>query len=502
MKTNLIPVLFNTPYKKFKAHLELPDNNRIIFSGIYGIGKTTFLRHFFDRQEVKETYNCIHLFPVNYSILENEDIFKYIKYDIIYELINKFDLNFSNEYASITKSLPVFLRESWQKTLAALLLVHPKLGGRRAFKLMEELQKMYSDFIEVRKKEGGHEKEHLLEFQEAFKLVEGQIYESNIITEIIINALNKLVPKDSEMKNILVIDDLDRIDPHHIFRLFNVFAAHFDQKQQSERHNKFGFDQVVFVCDLQNIRSIFNSIYGLETDFNGYIDKFYSQKVFKFDNTSSLINLVRNQIYNDLISEKYDSINDQQILGWYNSVTEDYLRYILEKLIGTNLLNLRVLLRFYQRGKTHMNRKVLSLNKEKRTQNNQFKLIVLTDILIELFGNYSYVFEVIDKCSERVELNFTPEFYDELIGETSLLLDYRNHSFTEINNQGKTLHFTYNKVKIGYHVKSWYSKYTSEAKTYYGTLSGTKITSAKVNFFTLYKELLGLLNSLGYFKSL
>ena len=39
--------LFEKPTKNFSEHLEIPDNERILFSGIYGIGKTTFLKYFF-----------------------------------------------------------------------------------------------------------------------------------------------------------------------------------------------------------------------------------------------------------------------------------------------------------------------------------------------------------------------------------------------------------------------------------------------------------------------
>ena len=70
--------LFQKPTETYSSHLAMNDNHRILFSGRFGIGKTTFLNHFF--QERSDKYNVIHLYPVNYSILENEDIFSYIKY--------------------------------------------------------------------------------------------------------------------------------------------------------------------------------------------------------------------------------------------------------------------------------------------------------------------------------------------------------------------------------------------------------------------------------------
>jgi len=70
----------------FEKFIGLSNNNRIIFSGIFGIGKTYFLRKFFEGR--KEKYFSIHLHPVNYVISKNEDIFEYIKYDILLSLFD------------------------------------------------------------------------------------------------------------------------------------------------------------------------------------------------------------------------------------------------------------------------------------------------------------------------------------------------------------------------------------------------------------------------------
>src|ERR1700754_2660453 len=92
---NLNGELFLESEKKFIEHLKIKDNERIIFSGKFGHGKTTFLEYFFeeDKQKInfknEISYNVIKLFPVNYSIASNEDIFKYIKYDIILEMLRK-----------------------------------------------------------------------------------------------------------------------------------------------------------------------------------------------------------------------------------------------------------------------------------------------------------------------------------------------------------------------------------------------------------------------------
>ena len=75
----------------------------------------------------------------------------------------------------------------------------------------------------------------------------------------------------AEKRKVLIIDDLDRMDPDHIFRIMNVFAAQFDHERFG--YNKFAFDKVIIVCDLDNLRNLFAHKYGSNVDFSGYIDK-------------------------------------------------------------------------------------------------------------------------------------------------------------------------------------------------------------------------------------
>ena len=65
----LLPQLFQNIEDKFTQHLSLTDNERILFSGAFGIGKTTFINHYFKSGQGKD-YNVIHLYPVNYSVLK------------------------------------------------------------------------------------------------------------------------------------------------------------------------------------------------------------------------------------------------------------------------------------------------------------------------------------------------------------------------------------------------------------------------------------------------
>ncbi|HVA99143.1 MAG TPA: hypothetical protein VNG53_09630 [Bacteroidia bacterium] len=58
---------------RFQSHLDLADNNKIIFPGIFGIGKTYFLKEFFNSKPDK--YELFLLSPVNYSISQNKQSF-------------------------------------------------------------------------------------------------------------------------------------------------------------------------------------------------------------------------------------------------------------------------------------------------------------------------------------------------------------------------------------------------------------------------------------------
>lgn len=50
METLYFKEVFQYPISEFKTHLEQKTNERIIFSGKYGIGKTRFLEDFFNEE--------------------------------------------------------------------------------------------------------------------------------------------------------------------------------------------------------------------------------------------------------------------------------------------------------------------------------------------------------------------------------------------------------------------------------------------------------------------
>lgn len=218
----------------------------------------------------------------------------------------------------------------------------------------------------------------------------GSVFEFDGISTIINTCIDKL--KNQERIPVLVIDDLDRIDPEHIFRILNVLSVHEDYLKENE--NKFGFSKTILVCDIVNIRKIFSSKYGVDVDFNGYIDKFYSREVFRFDNTKAIIA----QAVNTILSIKSDD------KSWYIMRPHTYptrlCTAILEALLKNRSINIRTLIKLT--GKSFNYRYYYVLNgKEKPTYS------VPGLMFMELFRSLFSSDEDMTKAFESLEIDDT-----------------------------------------------------------------------------------------------
>ncbi|MBK9255070.1 MAG: hypothetical protein IPM42_06240 [Saprospiraceae bacterium] len=383
-----IQELFTKPTETFSEHLELPDNERIIFSGRFGIGKSTFLNHYFEKENAK--YNVIHLYPVNYSVLQNEDIFRYTKYDILLRLLIITPKDGSNKYnySGFFDGLGSNIIENSRSLFSTFLLLIPELG-EQLNQFSKELGQFWEDFEKAPKNESEKTNQIINKFILDLHSKEGGIYETGEITQIIQNGLRHI--KNEKNENILIIDDLDRIDPAHIFRILNVFSSHFDDRNNNTK-NKFGFDKVILVCDIDNIRNIYTAIYGGETDFNGYIDKFYSKEIYRFDNKENINNIL------SIIFEKIIIGNgltaSMEIDLKTNHFNASYiLKAILSECIHQDLVNLRSILKYFRQN-IELTNKVLKVSKFDEPTNQT--LIVLT-VLKNLFGDIRILKIVIDK---------------------------------------------------------------------------------------------------------
>lgn len=370
---------------------------RIFFSGKYGVGKTKFLERFFE--EKKEEYLTVHLYPVNYQISTNEDIINLLKYDILVELFEKYEGFFKiNNIQSIQDNILLFY--VWinyfispknsnliLQTPLDILETIPEIGKLgRPLKSLLDINKEFQQFKSIYEKgEKGLAEGYLS------KIKPDDITETDIISQLIKDKIQEI---KGEKKSVLIIDDLDRLDPEHIFRILNILSAHFDQ----DGDNKFGFDYIIIVGDYHNIQSIFHHKYGKDTDFDGYIDKFYTVKPFEFDNRKALLaNL-------GTILEKYqreDSPKDNLDYSYF--IIED----IIQKTISLDIINLRKLLK-------HIKIKLLpAINKISNIPIESSHLYISIDILLDIFETKDSLIGRIQKIKENKTLSNTYYFTDK-----------------------------------------------------------------------------------------
>lgn len=319
--------------RRFRQYIEI--DNRCILSAKFGDGKSYFLSQF--TQMYNDEYLFITIYPVNYQVMGNGEIFELIKRDILLRLLSEITIKYSD--IEFTKSFQAayYLSQNYEEILGNLIQIIPQfnlcgleidLGN-----VSKGLKSIIRGYKEWEKKIKETNKEKADKFIKAFDLQKGSIYEFDAISQLIYNIISEY-RKSSGKKVVLIIEDLDRIDPAHIFRILNVFSAHFDNKSYSEG-NKYNFDKIITVCDYNNIRNIYHHIYGRKTDFIGYISKFSNIEPFNY----SLYNLLKEYITNHLLDKSLLNYKNtcnllcDNILASLNKEHDQYnLRIIKERL--------------------------------------------------------------------------------------------------------------------------------------------------------------------------
>lgn len=296
IKKNIIPT--ETVTARFAQHLSIEGNKRILISAPFGSGKTFFLQQFF--QPERKTLN-ITLHPIDYSVASNEDIFELIKHDILIELMDKYIEDLKLEKDDFSRLL--ILQEYVRNKMDIIGFVKSILSkfSSTAEAVVENVEAVKTTIDEFKKFEDSvkiDEEQKIINYVSELKLKTGSIRENDGITAFIKDFVKRIKDTNKDQKFVLILDDLDRLDPDHVFRLFNLFTAHHDSKTDE---NKFDFDQVIFVCDINNIHHMFIHKYGAHVDFSGYIDKFYSSYIFNFDFKRFLFEKI-----NDLLQAKID----------------------------------------------------------------------------------------------------------------------------------------------------------------------------------------------------
>lgn len=399
---------------RFYEFIQEQHNDNIIFSGIFGIGKSFFLSKFFN-ERYKDEYVSIYLTPVNYSIASNEDIFEYIKVDILLQLLEKVPCDFSKTEISKSVATYFYLKNNIDIFITKLLTAAEKV--KFGTDILGELLKLKAGIESFQKENSIDNEQSVKSFIEKMSQNIGSIYESNAITQIIQTLVENIhSSSNNERKVVLVVDDLDRIDPEHIFRILNIFSAHNDFCKTGE--HKFKIDKTILVCDIDNVRKIFHARYGADVDFTGYIDKFYSKEIFYFQNENNIIEAIAEQI---TVNSTFYS---DEFLK--NGIGNKIIRFILAALIKSKAINIRTLLRFDTD---------FSLNKYVYANGRRFETgnilsISIFEIIERLFTNKNDVKIAINSLSHyEADINsvdFDPYFFLSIF---IAMADFENNRF-------------------------------------------------------------------------
>jgi hypothetical protein len=275
MRITLDSINISGKLNDFAQYLETTD--RIILSAKFGDGKTYLLNELRKDEAMQDKYEFFTIYPVNYSVAKNEDVFEYIKRDIIVQLherklLENIDLNAL--FASVLTS------DDFTSVVSFLLSFVP---------MGEFYNKVYHKFLEIKNKYD--EKKHTADkYLSKFANTAGCIYEEDGYTTLIRMAI-EWISQDHSLngeerkakKPVLIIEDLDRLDPKHLFRILNVVSAHIDDSKQPDIvGNKFGFNNIVLVMDYDVTKHIFHHFYGAQACYEGYMSKFLSREPFRY----------------------------------------------------------------------------------------------------------------------------------------------------------------------------------------------------------------------------
>lgn len=323
MKITLDSVNISGKLNDFAQYLETTD--RIILSAKFGDGKTYLLNELRKDEAMQNKYEFFTIYPVNYSVAKNEDVFEYIKRDIIVQLhkrklLENIDLNAL--FASVLTSDDF-------TSVVSFLLSFVSMG--------EFYNKVYHKFLEIKNKYD--EKKHTADkYLSKFANTAGCIYEEDGYTKLIRMAI-EWISQDHSLngeerkakKPVLIIEDLDRLDPKHLFRILNVVSAHIDDSDRPDIvGNKFGFNNIVLVMDYDVTKHIFHHFYGAEACYEGYMSKFLSREPFRYS-----IKYIMIRAFEAQLGEK---------LGIHELLP--HLKHFREKLAGSSLRDLYKLTQF------------------------------------------------------------------------------------------------------------------------------------------------------------
>lgn len=247
-------------------------------------------------------YYFITLHPVNYVVEENRDVIEYIKRDILFQLIKDNRIyDFKEGYDKIFYA--VCNVDSLFKLADFAASIIPVKGLKEGYKALKGL---VSTIDEKRKEQ---DVLHVVDdYLNGFYGKSGSISECDAFTYLIQKSLEQMMAK-----SVLIIEDLDRIDPAHLFRIMNVLSSQVDNPYYSEvpNGNKFGFDKVILVMDYGIARHLFHHFYGKEANYEGYMNKFLNTLPFRYSIKEEAHRQVRQKIFDICKTEEVLSLDQK-----------------------------------------------------------------------------------------------------------------------------------------------------------------------------------------------
>jgi hypothetical protein len=386
----------------FSKHLSIPDNKRILFSGPFGAGKTVFLQTFF---KANPGFKKITLNPVDYSVTATNDIFEVIKHDLLNEIVTHFEDQISLEVEDFPM---IVLAQTYIKDkLNFFKLAKPFFnkvypGAAEVSDLVEGVLKVLKAFEDYKDQMKVDEEMVVIKYLSEQYLKQGSVRENDGMTALIRDLIGRIKESIEGQELVLIIDDLDRLDPEHVFRIINVFSAHHNSQTEI---NKFGFDKIMFVCDIENIRYMFEHKFGKNVDFGGYIDKFYSIEIFTFYFREHLKQSAKNLIFQKqnlgeyFEDEQYPNYLGERykLRGEMAPFTKIFLS-ILYEMIDCDVIRIRNFERFKSYSITNYRKKVSS---GYSYASHDHPFLMLIHLLVQFFPTYEDLGQVLEKLSNR-----------------------------------------------------------------------------------------------------
>ena len=292
---------------RFHQHLE--NNRQTILSAKFGDGKSYFLNEYMN-QHSDDTFFVV-LRPVNYIVSQNEDIFEYIKRDILCSLVHRKEFK-EIDWNQLCKDFFGYdnVLEGVDKIASNVPFGNLLMAPLHLFKKIDDKYAVDKYFDRFKNTKGG-----LFEFdQYSFAI-------KHTIEEI-----------QKNRKCVLIIEDLDRLDPGHLFRILNVLSAHIDLDKSA---NKFGFDNIVAVLDYETTKHIFTHFYGAKANYDGYMSKFMSSHPFEYSITrvahEELIKYLEKQCWVSLPFEVPAGINKVSFPNFIATLSVRDIVHILDE---------------------------------------------------------------------------------------------------------------------------------------------------------------------------